>query len=505
MPISVPKRNTSTSLWPPSLVGHKESDEERKARLRLEADARRVSEKIDQQLEEEDKQRKKKGVEAKILLLGQAESGKSTVLKNFQLYFAPKAFEVEAEMWRPIIHLNLVRSVNFVVNFISNRSGSNDPNGVPTIRDRASSSSLTSATTASATIPSIPPELRKLCIRLAPLRQVEENLIRFLSNGTGMALPHVSYNPVTGEQMSEKLKSMLAYHPLKASEVSIPSGSSWRRGLKRRSEDALTDESNASTGSYTLAERSDDGQNRRILAALGDDMAVLWTNSAVQQSLKSAEIALEEQPGFFLDQALRITREDYVPQPDDVLRARVTTIGPEEHKIVAEHGTAKHWTIYDVGGSRAQRATWAQFFDDVNVIIFLAPMSGFNQVLAEDESVNRLTDSLRLWQTICSNKLLAGIEFVLFLNKLDILDAKLKSGIQFSSYVTSYLDKPNETKPVAKYLLDVFVSLHQQHSPQRRRLHPHLTCAVDTKATASVIHRIQELILVKLLAQTNIL
>lgn len=201
-------------------------------------------------------------------------------------------------MWRPIIHLNLVRSVNFVVNFISNRSGSNDSNGVPTIRDRASSSSLTSATTASATIPSIPPELRKLCIRLAPLRQVEENLIRFLSNGTGMALPHVSYNPVTGEQMSEKLKSMLAYHPLKASEVSIPSGSSWRRGLKRRSEDALTDESNASTGSYTLAERSDDGQNRRILAALGDDMAALWTNRVVQQSLKSAEIALEEQPGL---------------------------------------------------------------------------------------------------------------------------------------------------------------------------------------------------------------
>ena len=26
----------------------------------------------------------------------------------------------------------------------------------------------------------------------------------------------------------------------------------------------------------------------------------------------------------------------------------------------------------------------------MNIIIFLAPMSGFNQVLAEDESVNRL-------------------------------------------------------------------------------------------------------------------
>jgi guanine nucleotide-binding protein subunit alpha len=93
-------------------------------------------------------------------------------------------------------------------------------------------------------------------------------------------------------------------------------------------------------------------------------------------------------------------------------------------------------------------------------------MSGFNQVLAEDESVNRLvptfpvlwedpltlfqTDSLRLWQLICSNKILAEVEFVLFLNKLDILDAKLKSGIQFSSFVTSYKNKPNETKPVAR-------------------------------------------------------
>jgi len=114
----------------------------------------------------------------------------------------------------------------------------------------------------------------------------------------------------------------------------------------------------------------------------------------------------------------------------------------------------------------------------VNVIIFLAPMSGFNQVLAEDESVNRLTDSLRLWQAICSNKILANVEFVLFLNKLDILDSKLKSGIKFSSFVTSYTEPANETKPVAKYLLDVFVSLHQQYSPKKRKLHPHITCAV---------------------------
>lgn len=46
--------------------------------------------------------------------------------------------------------------------------------------------------------------------------------------------------------------------------------------------------------------------------------------------------------------------------------------------------------------------------------------------------------------------MLASVELILFLNKLDILDAKIKSGVQFADYVTSYKPRPNETKPVAK-------------------------------------------------------
>jgi hypothetical protein len=35
-----------------------------------------------------------------LAVAGQAESGKSTLLKNFQLQFTPKAFNAEAEAWR---------------------------------------------------------------------------------------------------------------------------------------------------------------------------------------------------------------------------------------------------------------------------------------------------------------------------------------------------------------------------------------------------------------------
>lgn len=51
---------------------------------------------------------------------------------------------------------------------------------------------------------------------------------------------------------------------------------------------------------------------------------------------------------------------------------------------------------------------------------------------------------------ICSNKLLASVDLILFLNKMDILASHLKSGIQFNRYVPNYKDKPNDTEHVAK-------------------------------------------------------
>ncbi|KAF9456865.1 guanine nucleotide binding protein, alpha subunit [Collybia nuda] len=453
---------TAKATWPP-LPPPDESEEARILRQKEEEEAKRVSDNIDKSIFAE-KERKKRSPNAKILLLGQAESGKSTVLKNFQLHFSPKAFEAEADIWRPIIHLNLVRSVNFILNFLSATFGG--------MRDSTSHQYTHGGSLSS--------DVRRLCARLAPLRQVEESLTKGIA---GSNLPGLSDTP--------------SYNPAKASEVAIRSSAGWRAILKvrRQSEEALR-----GTGKL-------DDKDRRILAACGEDMATLWNDASVRKALKERDIALQEQPGFFLEDVDRIIREDYVPTPKDILCARVNTIGPEEHRINVEAATdnAKEWIIYDVGGSRSQRAAWAQYFDDVNVIIFLAPMSAFNQVLAEDESVNRLTDTFKLWQMICGNKLLAQVELILFLNKFDILAAKLKAGVQFGKYVQAYGSRPNELKAVSTFLVDIFTQIHKQNSPRRRKIHAHMTTAIDTKSTASIIDRIHEVIMVKILAHSNIL
>jgi guanine nucleotide-binding protein subunit alpha len=147
---------------------------------------------------------------------------------------------------------------------------------------------------------------------------------------------------------------------------------------------------------------------------------------------------------------------------EDVLKARIKTMGVIEHTFMVSSGRERgpEWKIYDVGGARNQRQAWVPYFEDgdplglifgnllsppgsvtvlVTAIIFLAPISAFDQVLAEvgyrffilpsqflipsaqDTRVNRLEDSLLLWKSLVSNKLLASVNIVLFLNKCDLL------------------------------------------------------------------------------------
>ena len=78
--------------------------------------------------------------------------------------------------------------------------------------------------------------------------------------------------------------------------------------------------------------------------------------------------------------------------PDDILRARFRTHGVCEYKFKsrkAKRGT-RQWVIYDVGGTRTQRAVWQSYFDDVDAIIFLVPLSAFDQNLVEDPTMNRM-------------------------------------------------------------------------------------------------------------------
>ncbi|TFK49298.1 G-alpha-domain-containing protein [Heliocybe sulcata] len=246
-----------------------------------------------------------------------------------------------------------------------------------------------------------------------------------------------------------------------------------------------------------------------ILNRLREDMMTLWHDRGVREVLRRRKLRLEEGPGFFLNDIERITSLKYTPTEDDVLKARLKTVGVSEYKFEMEASAGKEsgteWRIVDVGGSRSQRPTWVPFFDDVDAIIFLAPISGFDQVLTEDRSINRLEDSVLLWKAICSNKLLANVELVLFLNKCDILDQKLKSGVRLSKYVRSFGDRPNDLETASKYFRSKFNAIQREYSPNPRKFYGFCTSVTDTNTTAGILASVRDMVIRQHLKQSKLL
>ena len=126
-------------------------------------------------------------------------------------------------------------------------------------------------------------------------------------------------------------------------------------------------------------------------------------------------------------------RNPYNFRPQDILRARVLTSGIFETKFRVDK---VKFHMFDVGGQRDERRKWIQCFNDVTAIIFVAASSSYNMVLREDNTQNRLREALDLFRSIWNNRWLRTISVILFLNKQDLLEEKIKCVHAFISYCT---------------------------------------------------------------------
>uniref|UniRef100_A0A8C5KXW7 G protein alpha subunit n=1 Tax=Jaculus jaculus TaxID=51337 RepID=A0A8C5KXW7_JACJA len=65
------------------------------------------------------------------------------------------------------------------------------------------------------------------------------------------------------------------------------------------------------------------------------------------------------------------------------------------------------------------------------------------QVLHEDETTNRMHESLMLFDSICNNKFFIDTSIILFLNKKDLFGEKIKKSpltICFPEYPDCFMD-----------------------------------------------------------------
>merc|ERR1712241_1099782 len=165
----------------------------------------------------------------------------------------------------------------------------------------------------------------------------------------------------------------------------------------------------------------------------------LWSDGGVQKCFeRSNEYQLIDCAKYFLDKVSQVKREDFNPSEQDILRARVLTSGIFETKFRVDK---VKFHMFDVGGQRDERRKWIQCFNDVTAIIFVAASSSYNMVLREDNTQNRLREALDLFRSICNNRWLRTISVILFLNKQDLLEDKIRAGrYKLEDYFPGFVD-----------------------------------------------------------------
>ncbi len=230
-----------------------------------------------------------------------------------------------------------------------------------------------------------------------------------------------------------------------------------------------------------------------------DASKAIWADAGIQETFSHAnQYQLNDSAGYFMDNLDRMADPSYEPTVADILHCRVRTTGITETHFQFD---GLQFTLVDVGGQRKERKKWIHFFEGVTAILFVVAMSEYDQKLFEDESVNRMDESLKLFDQIANNPFFKDTAIILFLNKEDIFKQKLATGVSISVCFPEYTG-PTEFGPSAEFITKQFQKLNRNPSKQ---IYRHYTTATDTRNTQVVFNAVTDIILNQNLADMGMM
>ncbi|KAM0528168.1 hypothetical protein ACHAP6_001998 [Verticillium nonalfalfae] len=154
--------------------------------------------------------------------------------------------------------------------------------------------------------------------------------------------------------------------------------------------------------------------------------------------------------------------------------------------------------MFDVGGQRSERKKWIHCFENVNCLLFLVAISGYDQCLVEDRDGNQMNEALMLWESIANSHWFTKSALILFLNKMDLFKEKIARSPITAHGFTDYHGPADDWKSASKYFLDKFRALNRN---MEKEIYGHLTNATDTNLLKITMGSVQDMIIQRNLKQ----
>ncbi|KAG6866676.1 hypothetical protein C0991_000786 [Blastosporella zonata] len=150
--------------------------------------------------------------------------------------------------------------------------------------------------------PTLMPDHLRLKMRLSPLQQVEETLLRKMTPAGSTEWEATHLSPLTNLPYSTRNGGAPA-------ELALNSLTPWKSAFNKLIANA-TSRTSMDSQAIDFDDPNDPGV---ILNACKDDIHALWTDPIINQLLLVQKIRLQDLGGFYLDQLDRVTSLKYVP------------------------------------------------------------------------------------------------------------------------------------------------------------------------------------------------
>ncbi|TQS39139.1 hypothetical protein Golomagni_00341 [Golovinomyces magnicellulatus] len=231
--------------------------------------------------------------------------------------------------------------------------------------------------------------------------------------------------------------------------------------------------------------------NERVPTKLMVAFKALWQDPGFQSGVETVKLAVTDSLRFYFNDLERIFNKNFTPTDQDVLRARIRTTGIIES--VFDLGSFQY-RIFDVGGQRSERRKWIHCFENVNALIFLAAINGYDQCLTEDRESNQMQEALMLWESIVNSHWFKKSTLILFLNKIDLFKDKVAHSPITNYGFTDFRGNTRDPHHTSKYFAQKFKALNRSPS---REVYSHFTNAINTNLLKITMSSVQDMIIQK--------
>ena len=185
-------------------------------------------------------------------------------------------------------------------------------------------------------------------------------------------------------------------------------------------------------------------------------------------------IIFEDSSDYIMEHFERISAFDYVPSNQDILHSYRSNQKTNMSEFTYQIGKVNCSFTY-LPGNIDRKKGWQSFFEgNTDYIIYCLSAASFCQFASDDPNNNRLLSAMATFEAICQDPILAKSNIVLVLNKVDMLDQRLKR-YQIKDYIPFYNGK-NETADFLLFLIDRM----QRNFSIKRRLLIHPAIGTDT-------------------------